>query len=275
MKVALRTIPIKMPPYEGHGLKQNRPFLKIANPRHPPAPPIVKDVRRRESPRVKCEARQNWFYDVLRLIAVTIKDHDIPWIFRTLDDQCWQLDRGAVGHAMAAKMIVQPRNSDKQLNAIRVTKRLLDGSSAWTDATQEIERQKRIARLATRPGQREFSEMLRRNYWNRCAVTGCATPVALQAAHIRVKKGRDNNSPENGILLRSDIHALFDAYLITLSEDGKTLEVSSQLVDPGYAFLHTVEVSSPVHGPRPSPQNIHHHRQEFFIRHETRPNKTR
>jgi len=62
---------------------------------------------------------------------------------------------------------------------------------------------------------------------------------ALQAAHIKVKKGFDDNHPTNGILLRADIHALFDAGLITLTEDGTSVQVIEKdlLKDAVYGCL--------------------------------------
>jgi len=136
-----------------------------------------------------------------------------------------------------------------------------------SEAGREIARQRKLAEQAARPGQQDFSTMLRQNYHGRCAVTKCSTSVALEAAHIRVQKGIDDNSPENGLLLRSDVHALFDAHLITLSEDGARVEVSDALTDPSYAFLRDAMVLQPVVGSRPSPGNIRDHRSRFFAMH--------
>jgi hypothetical protein len=132
------------------------------------------------------------------------------------------------------------------------------------EAGQEVARQKKLIGQARRPEQQRFSEAIRRNYQNKCAVTGCVTPAALEAAHISTKKNRDDNSPANGLLLRSDIHALFDRFLITLSEDGTRIEVNPELTDPGYAALRKAVVARPENGPPPSAQNIRDHRNRFF-----------
>ena len=66
--------------------------------------------------------------------------------------------------------------------------------------------------------------------------------------------------------MRSDIHALFDALLITLSEDGTRVEISDALTDPTYAFLRdTVVLHSEMDCPRPSPENIRDHRSRFAV----------
>lgn len=135
--------------------------------------------------------------------------------------------------------------------------------SEAVDTSLEVERLVMWAERATRAGQREFSEQIRNLYRNRCAVTGCATACALQAAHIRVQDGMDDNSTSNGILLRADIHLLFDALLITLSEDGTRLELSQRLIEPVYDFLRESVVSVPDTTFGPSRANILHHRERF------------
>lgn len=135
----------------------------------------------------------------------------------------------------------------------------------WLDANDEtVAREASLRDVADRPAQREFRAQIRQIYGNRCAVTGCATPSALQAAHIRTFDGSDNNAPTNGILLRADLHLMFDAYLIALSEDGSQLEVCSSLQDPTYDFLRNAPVSPPIREDlRPSRENIRHHRERF------------
>jgi hypothetical protein len=154
-------------------------------------------------------------------------------------------------------------------NAARaIDRKILDlvriglGETTPTDETaQEVARVE--SEQLMRPEQRLFSETMRKNYRNKCAVTGCITPAALEAAHIKTQARLDDNSPSNGILLRSDIHCLFDQFLITLSKDGTKIETSPELTDPGYAALKGAPVAPPVGGPRPSAKNIRQHRKRF------------
>lgn len=137
-------------------------------------------------------------------------------------------------------------------------------------AEGEVKRHMRFGQMSKRPEQDVFSAYVRDAYNERCAITDCATPEAIDAAHIQVdEKDRgdeeprvDDNSIENGILLRADIHALFDAGLISLSEDGKTVDVSERLSDESYAFLKGKKVSPPMYSP-PSRENILSHRRRF------------
>lgn len=143
----------------------------------------------------------------------------------------------------------------------------LRGAEHSREAGDELARLKKLAERATRPGQQQFSTVIRLNYEGRCAITGCETSAALEAAHIRVQRDFDDNSAENGILLRSDIHALFDALLITLSSEGERVQVSEHLTDSSYAFLRDARVSKPSVGLSPSAKNINDHRDRFFRKH--------
>jgi HNH endonuclease len=138
-------------------------------------------------------------------------------------------------------------------------------SNPADEAAREVVRLKRLIEEGTRPDQGAFGEKIRRNYRNKCAVTECATSAALQAAHIRILKGADDNSPANGILLRADIHALLDRLLITFTEDGKGIELNSELTDESYTFLRRAVVARPDQGP-PSTENIREHRNRFLAR---------
>ena len=61
-----------------------------------------------------------------------------------------------------------------------------------------------------RLGQQSFKAVVLDSYHRRCAISGTHIPPVLQAAHIRpVTKGGEHRL-DNGLLLRSDIHTLFD-----------------------------------------------------------------
>lgn len=134
------------------------------------------------------------------------------------------------------------------------------------EAVYEVARQRKLTEQSTRPHQQVFSQAIRQNYGRTCAVTGCSTDAALQAAHIRTQKNSDDNDPANGILFRADIHALFDRLLFTLSEDGTKLEVSPELSDPSYASLKQATVARPKDGAAPALENIREHRNRFLER---------
>ncbi|MBG0823916.1 HNH endonuclease [Planomonospora sp. ID91781] len=66
-------------------------------------------------------------------------------------------------------------------------------------------------RLAPRRlGQRAFQAVVLQAYERRCAVTGDKIRPVLQAAHIRPVAAGGQHCLDNGLLLRSDVHTLFD-----------------------------------------------------------------
>ncbi len=79
-----------------------------------------------------------------------------------------------------------------------------------------------------RLGQGAFRILVTDAYHRRCAVSGEKTLPVLQAAHIRPYAMNGTHDITNGILLRSDIHTLFDDGYLTITKD-HILEVSHRL----------------------------------------------
>lgn len=67
-------------------------------------------------------------------------------------------------------------------------------------------------------------------YDRRCAITGEKTLPALEAAHIRPYSEVPSHEVTNGILLRSDIHRLFDQGYVTVDSNLR-FRVSSRIRD--------------------------------------------
>jgi len=70
-----------------------------------------------------------------------------------------------------------------------------------------------------RLGQGTFRVLVTDIYRRRCAVTGERTLPALEAAHIRPYGDGGEHEASNGLLLRRDIHSLFDAGYVTVTSD--------------------------------------------------------
>jgi putative restriction endonuclease len=73
------------------------------------------------------------------------------------------------------------------------------------------------ALIRSRLGPGAFRIIVTDNYARRCAVTGERTLPALDAAHIRPCADRGEHEPNNGLLLRRDIHSLFDRGYVTVT----------------------------------------------------------
>ena len=81
-----------------------------------------------------------------------------------------------------------------------------------------------------RLGQWAFRVLVTDAYERRCAVTVEKTLPILEAAHIRPFSSDGPNLISNGLLLRSDVHKLFDLGYLSVS-DQLTVEVSPRLRD--------------------------------------------
>jgi putative restriction endonuclease len=64
--------------------------------------------------------------------------------------------------------------------------------------------------VSHRLGQRAFQAVVLGAYSRKCAVTGDKIVPVLQAAHIRPLPAGGEHRLDNGLLLRSDVHTLFD-----------------------------------------------------------------
>ncbi len=105
------------------------------------------------------------------------------------------------------------------------------------DDLGDVDLRERIrCEIAIRQGQPEFRRQLMKVYNRRCAITGYPTVDVLEAAHISPYRGQHTNSVTNGLLLRADIHTLFDRYLLTVTPD-HAVRTAPTLRDTPYAAL--------------------------------------
>ncbi|NKR97095.1 HNH endonuclease [Rhodococcus hoagii] len=98
--------------------------------------------------------------------------------------------------------------------------------------------------IAVRRGQAQFRNSLIEAYDGACAVTGSSVIPVLEAAHIDRYFGEHTNHVTNGLLLRSDIHTLFDLGLLTVSST-YTVRLAPSLRDSEYRSLHGTSLRLP------------------------------
>jgi putative restriction endonuclease len=84
--------------------------------------------------------------------------------------------------------------------------------------------------VLTRLGQGAFRVIVTDMYKRQCAVTNSHILHVLDAAHIRPYGQGGTHSPGNGILLRQDVHTLFDRGYLTVTPNYH-VEVSRRLKD--------------------------------------------
>ncbi|MBX7497226.1 HNH endonuclease [Qipengyuania sp. 6B39] len=111
-------------------------------------------------------------------------------------------------------------------------------------ASVEDGRKKVLASVARRQGQGAFRRALMRAYDGQCAVTGCAIEALLEAAHIHPYLGPETNHTTNGLLLRADIHTLFDLGLMAINHSNQVV-VSDRLLGSDYDHLSGKSLQTP------------------------------
>ncbi|GHO65731.1 hypothetical protein KSC_046230 [Ktedonobacter sp. SOSP1-52] len=97
-------------------------------------------------------------------------------------------------------------------------------------------RKKTVATIHQRQGQGAFRDMLIAAHQT-CVVTGYQLTQVLEAAHIYPYQGTETNHISNGLLLRSDIHTLFDQGLLAVDTATMTIIVSPELNGTEYENL--------------------------------------
>ncbi len=70
-----------------------------------------------------------------------------------------------------------------------------------------------------RLGQGSFRVLVTDAYDRRCALTNERTLPALDAAHIKPYSAEGTHRVDNGLLMRRDLHALFDRGYVTVTPD--------------------------------------------------------
>ncbi|WP_299922248.1 HNH endonuclease signature motif containing protein [uncultured Pelagimonas sp.] len=113
---------------------------------------------------------------------------------------------------------------------------------------EKIEEATALRQVVLRRYQSAFRQALLSKRPNRCAITGTNELSVLEAAHIipYAERFADRDKPENGLLLRSDIHKLFDAHLISINPETKAIEVSDRIASPDYQSLRGKTISDDV-----------------------------
>lgn len=134
---------------------------------------------------------------------------------------------------------------------------------------EELVRYGKPQRVRPRLGQGAFRVLVTDIYGRRCAVTQERTLPALEAAHIRPYRCGGSHDAQNGLLLRRDIHSLFDSGYVTVTPD-LNFEVSRRIREEyengrHYYALHGKRINAPESlVERPNPVALTWHNEHCF-----------
>lgn len=107
-------------------------------------------------------------------------------------------------------------------------------------------------RKRVRRGQRKLRLRLLELYDCKCAITGYAPTEVLEAAHIVSHAISGVNHSENGLLLRADIHSLFDSNLLRINPETFKIFIEPSLETTPYWTLNGQTLRKRVDGSHPS-----------------------
>ena len=121
-------------------------------------------------------------------------------------------------------------------------------------------RVRELRAVALREGQSDFRSALLDAYDQRCAITGCGVQEILEAAHICPYRGEHTHRIDNGLLLRSDLHTLFDKGMVYIDAKG-FVQIDNRLIGSEYAPLLGCKLRLPTNSAhQPHPEHLAYHR---------------
>jgi hypothetical protein len=97
--------------------------------------------------------------------------------------------------------------------------------------------------IKARRGQQEFRARLLGQFQGQCCITGCSAEEVLEAAHISPYSMNQDMGLSNGLILRADLHTLFDCGLLAIDTERKQVLLAPRLqksVDYGALKGHQV-----------------------------------
>ena len=130
-------------------------------------------------------------------------------------------------------LIVAPRLADMIMLQLRNELTY----NTYMDETYYDARIRMMRETVVREGQPAFRKNLFRAYEGRCAITGCSITELLEAAHLRPYAGVWHSRACFGVLLKTDIHTLFDKCLLWLDNDYRVC-LSPAIIQSEYQELH-------------------------------------
>ena len=197
-------------------------------------------LRKAKVPAFKCYKCKHEFVEPDReLVEVTT--------YRSLHDAGWVHLPGRLSGPVLRSLCESPK-SQLSLRPLRWTdfRGALDRALVAEDRMTAFERRwtpvkgghlERTVRV--RLGQAEFRKRLVHEFGAVCALTGPAPLQALEAGHLYSYAELGTHEKQGGLLLRRDIHRLFDHGHLAVNPHDLTLDVSSEVAKfPAYGALH-------------------------------------
>jgi len=186
-------------------------------------------ARKTKSPRYRCADCGETFEER----AQTVGDVDV---YRAFYESGWVQPEGYIGAATCRSLTksLNDQNSLRQIDLAKFEK--LVGSlprvvtNRYRRRQTKLEGGHHLRTVRTRIGQGRFRERLIELYGHNCAFTGKNNLAALDAAHLYEYSRCGVHHERGGLLLRRDIHGLFDKHLISVNPQTLLIEVHEDII---------------------------------------------
>ncbi len=144
---------------------------------------------------------------------------------------------------------------------IQLSERELTRLQTFDPESGKAGRNQVIESIIRRRGHPAFRQQLLAAYEYRCAITNFNAIDALEATYIVPYRGKTTHHPSNGLLLRADLHTLFDLGKMAIDTRNMTLILADDLAESSYKLL----AGRPLRFPkdeeqRPSTESLDLHR---------------
>lgn len=128
-----------------------------------------------------------------------------------------------------------------------------DESALEADLRTRVE-----ASIVMRQGQGRFRRLVLAAYGSTCCISGTTVESVLDAAHVSPYMGAQTDLLTNALLLRTDLHTLFDRHQLTITPS-LTVRLAPELHSSDYAHYEDVAIRTPLSGPGPSAEYLSGH----------------
>ncbi len=120
---------------------------------------------------------------------------------------------------------------------IRLSERDLARFQAFDPQNSKEGREAVVESIIRRRGQPALRKTLLEAYEYRCAITNFTAADALEVAYVVPFRGKHTHHPTNALLLRADIHTLFDLGKLAIDTRSMSVVVGDDLMETSYRIL--------------------------------------
>ena len=176
-----------------------------------------------------CRAR----YDINRTLGQVDLDYR-PYVkFNTVENIALGVMRLLTvdGQVRAVQWKDEGDDNFEEVDVEIVSYNEVPSSESAYERSAEDTADKAVRLVTERPEQEKFRKILMAAYGSECCISRCPIPQSLDAAHIDPFIGSKSNHVQNGLLLRRDLHSLFDKNLLAVDPVTRLVHFDPEVLD--------------------------------------------